>query len=120
MAKIDLPKGIASISGTLSKNNYGKLLAKTFKRADGTTFTRLYSMPNTQRSTPVSPKELAIRGRFEQAAKECAALSDKQKARYAREWEKHNYTFNGKKYGTLRGYIIARLLHDINNPSTGR
>ncbi len=120
MAQFELPRGIASISGTLSKSKDKQLIARTYRRADGTTKTRLYLMQPLQRSTPVSEKELAIRGRFEQAAKECAALSDEQKTRYAQEWKKHNYTFNGKKYGTLRGYIIARLIHDMNNPSAFR
>ena len=72
MAKIDLPKGIASISGTLVKGREDKIIAKTFRKADGTSETRVYLMRNHQRATPVTEKELAIRDRFQQMAQEVA------------------------------------------------
>ena len=40
MAKIILPPGIASISGTM-----GPFMYKTFKKPDGTTETRVYPNP---------------------------------------------------------------------------
>lgn len=68
--KVTLPQGIASISGTISSSRHHKLIAKTFKKADGTKETRFYMMPRFQRSTPPSDKEIAARNRFWYMAKE--------------------------------------------------
>lgn len=69
--KVELPRGIASISGTISRTKDGhKLVAKTFQRPDGTKETRMYWMPKQQRSTPLSDKECRAQSRFAQMAQE--------------------------------------------------
>ena len=108
--KVTLPRGIASISGTFCRARDGrKLVAKTFRRADGTTETRMYWMAPQQRSTPVTEQETSNRSRFAQAALFFRQLSDEDKQRYAQEMKKHNYRFDGKDYASLRGYVMARF-----------
>ena len=63
--KCKLIPGIRSISGTLKRNADGSRLEfRTFKRPDGSTETRAYICPKTQRATPPSDKELEQRARF--------------------------------------------------------
>jgi hypothetical protein len=68
--KVTLPRGIASISGTISRSGEQQLVAKTFKRPDGTKETRMYWMARQQRTTPVSDREINARNRFAQMAQE--------------------------------------------------
>ena len=70
--KVELPRGIASISGTVGRSGNNKIIAKTYHKANGTTETRMYLMPPQQRSTPVSTQELQARLRFKQMAQEVA------------------------------------------------
>ena len=108
--KVTLPRGIASISGTFCQSRDGrKLVAKTFRRADGTKETRMYWMDKQQRSTPVTAKESANRQRMAQASQFFLNLSPADKERYAQEMKAHKYRFDGKEYSTLRGYVIARF-----------
>lgn len=115
MAHVEFPKGIQGVSGTLSSRKY--------KDADGNIVTRkvivtcskttgkqrIYLREYRGRSTMPSPKELAIRERFAQAAAFYSALTEDDKERYYRLWRKDNLKYNGKKYATLRGYIVARF-----------
>lgn len=101
----------------------GNILYKTFHRADGKTETRAYFLPRNRetgkygytRKSPVTQGEMESRGRFKRVSEIYASLSDETKQRYNREWEKAKYMLNGKKYCTLRGYIIARLYVDMKN-----
>ena len=68
--KVTLPRGIASISGTISRSHEHNLIAKTFRKADGSQETRMYWMPKQQRSTPLSKSEIQSRSRFAQMAQE--------------------------------------------------
>ena len=109
--KVQLPEGIASISGTLSRSRNHRLVAKTFNKADGTKETRFYMMPKHERSTPVSDKEIAQRNRLATAAARYNALSEDEKKQYARECKAAQFIFKGKQYNTFRGYTIARLMN---------
>ena len=109
--KCELDPNIKSMSGKV-----GNMLFKTFKRPDGKTETRAYLMPRREngkfgyeRKTRVSEKEKAQRNRFSDVSHMLSSMSEEEKVRYALEWRKANYRFNGKKYATLRGYIMARL-----------
>ena len=103
----------------------GNILFKTFHRADGKTETRAYFLPYNRetgkygykRKAAVTQNEMESRGRFRRVSAIYASLSDETKQRYNREWKKERYMFNGKKYCTLRGYIIARLYADMKNGS---
>ena len=62
-----------------------------------------------ERKAKVTAGELAARQKFQTATMALQALTEEQRMQYAHEWKAALYKFNGKKYGTLRGYIIARL-----------
>ena len=110
---VQLPKGIASISGTISRSRDHRLVAKTFTKADGTRETRFYMMPKQQRSTPVTDKEKAQRARFAQAAEALKNLTPEQLKQYATEGKQTHYRFNGKQYKSPRGYFLARLMKEL-------
>ena len=103
----------------------GNILFKTFHRADGKTETRAYLLPKNRetgkygykRKAAVTQGEMESRGRFKRVTEIYTSLSDETKQQYSREWKKAKYKFNGKKYCTLRGYIIARLYADMKNGS---
>ena len=89
------------------------MVFKTFKRkaADGTVKeeTRVYMMDRKKRTKPLSKGEQNARLRFKQAADYFKALDEWQRAEYHHQWRADKYCYNGKKYATLRGYIIARF-----------
>ena len=105
--------GIKSISGAMNVANGRQMVFKTFQRkaADGTVKeeTRLYMMDRKQRKTPLSENEMNARLRFKQATDYFNALEEWQRADYHHQWIADKHCYNGKKYGTLRGYIIARF-----------
>ena len=106
MAKCSIKNGvIASISGRL-----GDLLYKTYRKPDGTTVTRSYLYRKHERSTPLSPNEVRARLAFANAAAFVRNLTAEQLQSYRNRWQHDRHSFNGKRYATLRGYIIARYL----------
>ena len=115
--KCTLKPGVANISG-----KSGGLLFKTFTKPDGTKETRCYLMPKHkdgsfgyERKAKVTAGELAARQKFQTATMAIQALTEEQRTDYAREWKAAHYKFNGKKYNTLRGYIMARIYDDLKN-----
>ena len=114
--KITLSQGIESMSG---KSN--GVLFKTYNRPNGKKETRAYILPvkdvsptgkktyGYKRQSALSDKEKAARVRFKQLSGIVAQMSFEEKRRYSNEWRAAKYKFNGKKYVTLRGYIMARL-----------
>lgn len=111
--KVQLPQGIASISGTISRSENHQLIAKTYNKTDGTQETRFYMMPKQQRTTPLSDKEKAQRARFAQAAEALKNLTPEQFKQYATEGKNTHFRFNGKQYSSPRGYILARLMKEL-------
>ena len=111
--KCTLMPGIKSISGSMKQKNGTRIVFKTFSKPSvnrsSETETRVYLMRQKERSTPLTANEIAARKRFTEAATYFRNLSDEQKMAYYRAWKSANYCFNGKKYATLRGYIIARF-----------
>ena len=110
MAKVDLMAGIQSISGTA-----GNFVFRTFRRLDGKTETRMYPYEKHKRTTKLSKNELAARAKFRLVAERLNSLSNEEREQYAKEWTQNKYFFNGKKYATLRGYIMTRLYADMKN-----
>ena len=110
--KCTLKPEIQSISGRC-----GNLLYKTFTRPNGKKETRVYVLPRNKRTggfgyerkTPASEKELAARAKFAIISERIKTMPEDQKRLYQQEWKAAKYKFNGKKYGSLRGYIMARL-----------
>ena len=110
MAKVDLMAGIQSVSGKA-----GNFVFKTYRRPDGKTETRMYPYKKQKRTTKLSQNELASRAKFKQVAERLNALSNEEREQYANDWRQNNYLFNGKKYATLRGYIMTRLYAEMKN-----
>lgn len=109
--KCELNPNFKNISGKC-----GGLLYKTFTRRDGKKETRVYILPKKadgkfgyERTTMPKKEELARRARFAAITARVSQMSDEEKHQYAVEMKRDKYKFNGKKYCTLRGYIIARL-----------
>ena len=92
----------------------GKLMFKTFTKRDGSTETRVYSLPRRkdgsygyERKAPVSKAERDNRSTFAVAQSIKAKLTDEEKATLAREFQLCQGMFQGKKYRTLQGFISA-------------
>ena len=63
--KVELMPGIAAISGKMGETKDGhRLEFRTFKKADGRTEVRLYSIPKQPRTKPLSEAEKQARSRF--------------------------------------------------------
>ena len=107
--KVTLTPGIESISG-----RQGNIIYKTYRRPGQKPETRAYLVPRTanRRKTPPTEGEINARLRFTQAADYWKKLSDNQKQCYREEWAKNKFSFRGKRYATLRGYVIARFYAD--------
>lgn len=111
--KCELAPGIKSLSG-----KSGGVLFKTYRKPDGSKQTRAYLLPRRKngghgytRSTPVTEDEKQRRVNFALAtAFASRVLADKSSPEF-RYWydrfEKSKGKFNGKKYKTLRGFIMA-------------
>ena len=114
--KVTLSQGIETMSG---KSN--GVLFKTYTRPNGKKETRAYILPvkdvsptgkktyGYQRQTALSKKEIGARNKFTIVSRQIMNLTDEQRQQYAKEWRAAKYKYNGKKYVTLRGYIMARL-----------
>lgn len=115
--KCTLNSNIKSISGKC-----GGILYKTFTR-NGKQFTRAYILPydretgkyGYKRQAPVTKKEIACRAKFTLVTERLNQLSEDTKKQFAQQWKADKYCFNGKKYCTLRGYIMARLYAETEN-----
>ena len=111
--KCTLSPGIESISGSVKGLNGSRLIFKTYKRPSvnrkSKTETRVYLSHKQTRTKPLSDKEIACREWFSAARTFAANLSDEQRKQYHDEWKRSDYLFNGKRYATLRGYIMARF-----------
>jgi hypothetical protein len=114
--KITLSQGIETMSG---KSN--GVLFKTYNRPNGKKETRAYILPvkdvsptgkktyGYKRQAALSENEIGVRNKFTIVSRQIKNLTDEQRQLYAKEWKAAKYKFNGKKYVTLRGYIMARL-----------
>ena len=113
--------GIHAVSGTLSKHvvvcNGEKITTSVVAKViNGKQ--KVYLRNYSRRAKPPTKSELQIRRRFAQASAFYHDLSDPIRRRYHAEWKKSGYLYRGKKYVTLRGYVIARFyaadLIDLN------
>ncbi len=109
----DLAPGIGKLSG-----KSGGVQFRTYRKPDGTTETRAYLLPRKEngkygytRRTTVTEDERQRRVNFALASAYAShVLADKSSPEF-REWydrfEEAKGKFNGKKYNTLRGFIMA-------------
>ena len=114
--KCTLRPDIESMSGKC-----GNMLFKTYTKPNGKKETRAYFLPvkdvsptgkktyGYKRQAALSKKEIGARNKFTIVSRQIMNLTDEQRQQYAKEWKAAKYKYNGKKYNTLRGYIMARL-----------
>ena len=111
--KCILMPGIESISGSIKGKNGSRLIFKTFKRPSvnrpNKTETRCYLSHKRERTKPLSDNEIAARNHFARASYYYTNLTEEQARQYYDEWKRSDYLFNGKRYATLRGYVMARF-----------
>ena len=72
-----------------------------FQKRGKTLCTGRICEPRDLEKKPYSEKEVAVREKFKQARAAVKALTEEQKAEYARAFKNH------KKYSSLQGYIFA-------------
>lgn len=110
MANVEFPDYMKGVSGTLrsitlNDGTKRKVIVTCSKSGKQ----RMYLRDYKPRTSKVSENERKARARFATIAEQIKNLSDEQKKDYQQQWRKNKYMFNGKKYATLRGYIMARL-----------
>lgn len=113
MAKCTLMPGIESISGSIKVENGSRIIFKTFTKPSanrkGKTETRMYLSQKHERTTPLSKAEIAARRRFYMVSQRIKNLTDEERQRYREDFVRSKFTFNGKRYATLRGWLVARF-----------
>ena len=112
MANCEFAGGIKNVRGTLSKKvifDRGEKITRIVTASVRGGKQRVYIRDIRQRTTPISEREKCARTQFAAANTYWLSLTDEQKKTYQSEWKRSNYKFNGKKYATLRGYVIARF-----------
>ena len=104
----------------------GKLMFKTFTKRDGSTETRVYTLPRRkdgsygyERRTPVSKAERDNRSTFAIAQSLKAKLTDEEKDTLAREFQLCKGVFRGKKYHSLQGFITAWVFAIVKERKRG-
>ena len=111
--KVEFFSGIASASGTFRKLKNGDRIIVTTRKAPTSSKLRTHmyfrSADSYKRKSPVSENELAARSRFATISEKIKNLSPEERMSYQEQWATAKYMFGGKKYATLRGYIMARL-----------
>ena len=104
--------GIESISGSIKGANGSRIIFKTYSRPSvnrkGKTETRVYISHKQTRKKPLSEREHETRHKFTLAAEYYRNLSNEQRQNYREDYVRSNFLFNGKRYTTLKGYIMAR------------
>jgi hypothetical protein len=123
MANVEFPDGIKGVSGTLCKHTVKtrngvitRRIVATYSKRTGKQ--RIYFRESKPRTTPVSDGEKQRRLLFARASA-CASqvIADKTSPAF-REWrerfERTRGRFNGKKYSTLKGFIMAVMYAELN------
>lgn len=125
MASCEFPKAFGKVRGTLSEARKQDIKGRWYTEKLVAYVTpsgkqKIRIQKYYDRPGAVSDKELGLRKRFSDAARFYSALTEDEKERYYRLWRKDNLKYNGKKYATLRGYIVARFYaYDIIETNKG-
>ena len=114
--KVIFAAGINAISGSCKTKN-GTRMIFTHRASDKPGQGRCYlrNSKSCQRTTAPSEKELSNRARFAQACARRDALSEEQLASYEADFKRDKGKYRGKQYICLRGYILARLFHEVQD-----
>ena len=115
MANVEFPDYMKGVSGTLSTITLRDgTKRRTIVTCSKSGKQRLYIRDYKPRAGKASKNEIAARSKFAQAAEFYRNLTEEQKEAYSRQWRKNKYKLNGKKYATLRGYIVASFYLGVN------
>ena len=110
MANVIFPDYMKGVSGTLStitlRDGIKRKVVVTCSKSGKQ---RLYIRDYKPRTAKVTKKEQAARSRFVAVSEKIKNLSEEERMNYHKQWVAAKYKFNGKKYATLRGYIMARM-----------
>lgn len=113
MASCEFAGGIKNVRGTISKHIIKKgqqaYVTSVVAKVTSSGKQRIYIQQRPVRTKPAGEKELKARTLFAEIIGRVKDLPDEQKELYAKEMKSSKGKFNGKKYATLRGYIVARL-----------
>ena len=108
MAKVEFPDYMKGVSGTLRtitlNDGTKRKIIVTCSRSGKQ---RMYFRDYKPRTAPPSDNELKARSLFAQATQFFRNLTEEQKEAYHKQWVKNRYKLDGKKYVTLRGYVVA-------------
>ena len=119
MAQCEFADGIMNVRGTLSKSSFvhkgRRYTTRVVAQVTSSGKQRIYLRRTEERSTPVTEREQVARSRFKTVSEQVNAMSAEEKHRYAQEMHDAQMLFNGKKYSSLRGYIMARLYAEIGD-----
>ena len=113
MASCEFAGGIKNVRGTISRHIVKKgeqtYVTSVVAKVTSSGKQRIYIQQKPVRTTPVREKELKARALFAEIIGRVKNLPDEQVQAFNDQWRKDRMKFNGKKYATLRGYIVARL-----------
>ena len=116
MAQCDF-LGLKGVKGTLCKKvtyDKGKKIVTRVVASVRGGKQRIYIREQKERTTKIKPREIEVRNMFSKAQAEITAMSEERKLEFHKQWKENNYTFNGKLYKTLRGYMMARLYAEMS------
>ena len=115
--KVTFAAGVEAISGSIKQKNGSRIVFKTFSKPSvnrkSDKETRMYLIPPYKRTSPVTKNELRQRTRFAQAADLVARMPEDEKKRIAEEWRQNKYKYNGKKYKSFRGFLLAKAMKEF-------
>lgn len=108
--KVEFPDYMKGVSGTLrsitlNDGTKRKVIVTCSKSGKQ----RMYLRDYKPRTSKISKNERAARARFATISEQIKNLSPEERLRYQEQWIAGKYMFKGKKYATLRGYVMARL-----------
>ena len=114
MANCIFPKEFGKVSGTLASSKHVDIVGRQYTQKLVASVTasgkqKIYMRRYYERCTQPSAAELAARQKFKDAAAYWKALDESQVHAYAGEFRRGKYKYNGKKYASLRGYVVARF-----------
>ena len=105
--------GFENVTGTISKHvgrcRGGKKVVTRVVAQVRNGKQKIYFRQDAERKTPLSQNEINARIRFAEASQYCRSLTQQQLDEYNRQGKKTGFKYGGKKYNTLRGYIMARF-----------
>lgn len=107
--------GIASMSGTMAKNQNSILVAKRC-RGDKPGHGRVYIMPRKSfERTRFTPNEVEAKKRFTSVQNMLTNLSPEQWKSYEKEFRCCRGRYNSKVYKSVRTYTFARLMYQLRH-----